>query len=118
MLNNRNFPTGSQYFQILRNANAVYVDKTQFIVPLIAKENNAQYFLSRPRRFGKSMFISTLEQFFLGKKELFKGLYIEDKVEWDTYPVIRLSMDKIGFFQSGLELALYDMLKRAWYYLR
>jgi Predicted AAA-ATPase/PD-(D/E)XK nuclease superfamily len=111
MVNNRNFPTGSQYFQILMEDNAIYVDKTQFIVPLLAKKYNAQYFLSRPRRFGKSLFLSTLEQVFLGKKELFKGLYIEDKIDWDTYPVIRLSMDKIGFFQSGLEVALYDMLK-------
>ncbi len=113
MVTNRNFPTGSQFFQILRNADAVYVDKTQFIVPLLAKENNAQYFLSRPRRFGKSLFISTLEQVFLGKKEMFKGLYIEDKIKWEdyNYPVIRLSMDRIGFFQLGLEVALYDMLK-------
>ena len=110
MLNNRNFPTGSQFFPNLIEDNAIYVDKTQFIVPLIAKKSNAQYFLSRPRRFGKSMFISTLEQVFLGKKELFKGLYIEDKIEWDSYPVIRLSMDKIGFFELGLEKALHGVL--------
>jgi hypothetical protein len=111
MLNNRNFPTGSQFFQLLIEGKAVYVDKTQFIVPLIEKENNAQYFLSRPRRFGKSLFISTLEQFFLGKKELFKGLYIENKVEWDSYPVIRLSMDRIGFFEIGLEKALLETVQ-------
>ena len=110
MLNNRNFPTGSQFFPNLIEDNAIYVDKTQFIVPLVAKKSNAQYFLSRPRRFGKSMFISTLEQVFLGKKELFKGLYIEDKIEWDSYPVIRLSMDKIGFFELGLEKALHGVL--------
>ena len=111
MLNNRNFPTSSQHFPTLIEEDAVYVDKTQFILPLIAKKNNAHYFLSRPRRFGKSLFISTLEQFFLGKKELFKGLYIENKVEWDSYPVIRLSMDRTGFFEAGLEKALYDVLR-------
>ena len=67
----RNFPTTTQHFPDLIEDNAIYVDKTQFIVSLIAKKSNAQYFLSRPRRFGKSLFLSTLEQVFLGKKELF-----------------------------------------------
>ena len=62
MVTNRNFPTGSQVFPDYIEGNAIYVDKTQFIVPLLEKKTNAQYFLSRPRRFGKSLFISTLER--------------------------------------------------------
>ena len=107
----RNFPTTTHYFPNLIEDNAVYVDKTQFIVSLIAKKSNAQFFLSRPRRFGKSLFLSAIEQVFLGKKELFKGLYIEDKIVWEPYPVIRLSMDKIGFFEVGLEKALYQAVQ-------
>ena len=67
MDNRRNFPTNSHYFPKLIEDNAIYVDKTPFIVPLIAKKTNAYYCLSRPRRFGKSLFLSTLEQVFLGK---------------------------------------------------
>ena len=101
MENKRTYPTSTQYFPHLIEDDAVYIDKTQFIVPLIAKKSNSQYFLSRPRRFGKSLFLSTLEQVFLGKKQLFKGLYIYDKIDWSKkYPVIRLSMDKIGFYNS------------------
>lgn len=100
------FPTSTHDFPSLIESNAVYVDKTSFIVPLLAHAGNATYFLSRPRRFGKSLFVSTLEQVFAGKKDLFKGLYIYDKIEWEEFPVIRLSMDKIGFVEAGLEKAL------------
>ena len=112
MTDNRNFPISSHYFPDLIENNAVYVDKTQFIVPLLAKKNNSNFFLSRPRRFGKSLFLSTLEHVFLGKKELFKGLYIYDKIEWETYPVIRLSMDRIGFMETGLDQALLVEVRR------
>ena len=106
MVNNRNFPTTTHYFPDLIKDNAVYVDKTSFIVSLLEKQTKANFFLSRPRRFGKSLFVSALEQVFLGKKELFKGLYIYDKIQWETHPVIRLSMDKTGFKEVGLEQAL------------
>ena len=104
-MSNRNYPT-IHYLPNIINSGSVYVDKTQFVVPLLENIANPAFFLSRPRRFGKSMFVSTLEQVFLGKKELFKGLYIYDKIQWETYPVIRLSMDKIGFSALGLETAL------------
>lgn len=111
MEDKRTYPTSTHYFPHLIEDEAVYIDKTQFIVPLIAKKSNSQYFLSRPRRFGKSLFLSTLEQVFLGKKQLFKGLYIYDKIDWkNTHPVIRLSMDKIGFYDIGLESALHETL--------
>jgi hypothetical protein len=110
-MNSRNFPTSTHYFPDVIADDGVYVDKTQFIVPLLAHQNRKAYFLSRPRRFGKSMFVSALEQVFLGKKDLFKGLYIYDKIEWDTHIVIRLSMDKIGFSDLGLEKALFEVVQ-------
>ena len=112
MKHSRNFPTSTQYFPDLIKHNAVYVDKTQFILPLIEKEYNSNYFLSRPRRFGKSLFLSTLEHVFLGEKELFKGLYIYDKIEWKSYPVIRLSIDRIGFADIGLPQALVRAVQK------
>ncbi len=112
MKHSRNFPTSTQYFPDLIKHNAVYVDKTQFILPLIEKQYNSNYFLSRPRRFGKSLFLSTLEHVFLGEKELFKGLYIYDKIEWESYPVIRLSIDRIGFAELGLPQALLEAVQK------
>jgi hypothetical protein len=109
-MSNRNYPT-IHYFPTIISSGSVYVDKTKFIEPLLQNTAKPSFFLSRPRRFGKSMFVSTLEEVFLGKKELFKGLYIYDKIEWDTYPVIRLSMDKIGFTDLGLEKALWEVVQ-------
>ena len=71
----RKLPIGIQDFEKLRTDGFVYVDKTKYIYNLA--QNSTPYFLSRPRRFGKSLFLSTLEAYFLGKKELFKGLEIE-----------------------------------------
>lgn len=111
-MSNTNYPISSHYFPSLIQNGAVYVDKTAFIVPLLKKENNATYFLSRPRRFGKSLLVSAIEQVFKGKQELFKGLYIYDKIEWDTFPVIRLSLDKIGFTSLGLQQALLIAIQK------
>ena len=71
----RNMPIGVQSFEAMRLGNFVYVDKTHFI-PILEKLSIA-YFLARPRRFGKSLFISTLQAYFEGRKELFNGLAIE-----------------------------------------
>lgn len=103
---NRNYPISSHYFPDLIENDAIYVDKTQFIAPLLEKEYNSTFFLSRPRRFGKSLFISTLEHVMRGRQDLFKGLFIYDKIEWEEFPVIRLSMDRIGFTSMPLEQAL------------
>lgn len=70
--NFRKYPIGIQNFEQLREDNYVYVDKTALIYKLA--NTNTTYFLSRPRRFGKSLLVSTLEAYFQGKKELFKGL--------------------------------------------
>ena len=108
---NRNYPISAHYFPKLIENNAIYVDKTQFIVPLLAHKNNATYFLSRPRRFGKSLLVSALEHVFRGRQDLFKGLYIYDKIEWEEFPVIRFSLDKIGFIELGLKEALLQAVQ-------
>jgi hypothetical protein len=90
----KKLPIGISDFKKLREENFIYVDKTKYIYKLIT-EGGGYYFLSRPRRFGKSLLISTIGYLFEGRKELFKGLYIEDKWNWDeTNPVIRIDFAK------------------------
>jgi hypothetical protein len=84
---------GISDFKELINGNYIYVDKTQYIYNLI--KSGKYYFLSRPRRFGKSLLISTIEYLFKGERELYKGLYIEDKWNWEEkYPVVRIDFIK------------------------
>ena len=86
----RLLPIGIQDFEDLRNRDCIYVDKTDLIYKLITE--GKPYFLSRPRRFGKSLLLSTIEYYFLGKKELFKGLAIEKlEKKWEEYPVLKIS---------------------------
>ncbi|MCP5102125.1 MAG: AAA family ATPase, partial [bacterium] len=92
----KNLPIGVQSFSKLINKNYLYIDKTRDIYNLFAK-GGQYYFLSRPRRFGKSLLISTLAEIFSGNKELFKGLWIYDKIEWIQYPVIHLDLSKLTF---------------------
>ncbi|MGE5339868.1 MAG: AAA family ATPase [Candidatus Omnitrophota bacterium] len=89
--------------------NCVYVDKTQYIDDLVSRESNC--FLSRPRRFGKSLLISTLKELFSGNKELFKRCWIYDKFEWEKYPIIHLDFINVDFKTVGLETALHHTLK-------
>ncbi|MDR1098450.1 MAG: AAA family ATPase, partial [Tannerella sp.] len=90
----KNLPIGTQSFEILRSQDLLYVDKTELILQLVT--TGRIYFLSRPRRFGKSMLISTLDALFNGRKELFEGLYIEDKWDWSkSNPVIRIDWTAI-----------------------
>ncbi len=91
-------PIGIQNFEHLRKDGYVYVDKTELIYRLATE--NKYYFLSRPRRFGKSLFISTLLAYYEGKKELFDGtigqrLAIADKedVKWEAHPVLHLDLN-------------------------
>ena len=82
------YPIGVQDFEKLITGNYVYVDKTDLVYKLV---NQNVCFLSRPRRFGKSLLISTLEAYFTGKRELFKGLKIEKlENDWEEYPVFRI----------------------------
>ncbi|MDR1369309.1 MAG: AAA family ATPase [Dysgonamonadaceae bacterium] len=85
----KQLPLGKQSFEKLRNNDCLYVDKTEIIHKIIL--NGDTYFLSRPRRFGKSLLVSTMEALFKGQKELFEGLYIYDKWDWSQqYPVIAI----------------------------
>jgi hypothetical protein len=87
-------PIGIQTFPKLREGGYLYVDKTREIHRLISTGNT--FFLSRPRRFGKSLLISTLEAIFRGEKALFEGLYIADKIDWnERYPVIKMDWSDI-----------------------
>jgi hypothetical protein len=89
-------PIGIQTFKIIRTEGYLYVDKTKYLVELI--DNGRIYFLSRPRRFGKSLTISTFDALFSGKKELFQGLYAENfmkRHDCKTYPVVRLDMSNL-----------------------
>ncbi|MDR1484496.1 MAG: ATP-binding protein [Planctomycetaceae bacterium] len=84
----------TQSFENLRNTDSVYVDKTEVIYKMIT--GGRIYFLSRPRRFGKSLLVSTLEAIFKGKKDLFDGLYIYDKWKWEQYPVIKIDWTSVS----------------------
>ncbi len=86
------YPIGIQNFQSLREDGYAYVDKTGFVYELA--QNGKYYFLSRPRRFGKSLLISTIEAYFQGKKELFKGLALEQlEKNWTVHPVLHLDLN-------------------------
>lgn len=86
------YPVGIQSFEEIRKGDYCYVDKTAQIYQLV--KTGKYYFLSRPRRFGKSLLISTLEAYFQGKKELFHGLAMETlEKEWTTYPVLHLDLN-------------------------
>ncbi|MEA3239958.1 MAG: AAA family ATPase, partial [Pseudomonadota bacterium] len=85
----KKLPIGIQSFADIRNSNYCYADKTPLIAELV--EQGKFYFLSRPRRFGKSLLIDTIAEAFAGNRELFKGLYLENNWDWETrYPVIRI----------------------------
>ena len=102
---NRKLALGHQEFSELINNNCIYVDKTEDIFKLIT--SGSYYFLSRPRRFGKSLLANTIKELFLGNKELFKGLWIYDKWDWGkTYPVIKISFSNIDYEKLGLQQAI------------
>ena len=95
-INDRRLPVGIQSFEKIREGGYLYVDKTDIIWQLANREKTYNY-LSRPRRFGKSVLVDTLEAYFLGKKELFEGLKImQMETEWVKRPVIRLDMSRAG----------------------
>lgn len=97
------YPTGIQSFEVIREGNKVYVDKTALLYRLAA--TGSYYFLSRPRRFGKSLMLSTLKAYFEGRRELFEGLAVASlEKEWKRYPVINLTM-------GGKDFSSIDSLK-------
>ena len=98
-------PIGIQTFSELRNRDCLYVDKTAGIAQLL---NQGKYFfLSRPRRFGKSLLLSTIKEIYQGNRALFTGLWVEDQWDWGrVHPVIHLSFASMGYRTLGLEAAL------------
>lgn len=102
------YPVGQQHFESIRENGFIYVDKTSLIYNL--SQNYKYVFLARPRRFGKSLLISTLKAYFEGKKDLFKGLAIESlEKEWTKYPVFTISLARVN---SGSHESLKELLNQ------
>ena len=112
----RRLPIGEQDFEDVRKSGFIYVDKTQYVAELVSASK--YYFLSRPRRFGKSLFLSTLQAYFDGKKECFKGLYLEKWEEeqaaldgreaWQEYPVLHLDLNAKNYESREKLLNILD----------
>jgi Predicted AAA-ATPase/PD-(D/E)XK nuclease superfamily len=103
-------PIGIQHFEVLRHENYVYIDKTEFVYK-IANHGGA-FFLSRPRRFGKSLFVHTLAELAAGKRTLFDGLWIADKWDWTRkYPVLHFKFAEMSFKDVGLNAAILKTLR-------
>ena len=110
--NDRRLPVGIQSFEIIRKDGYLYVDKTDIIWQLANKGKTYNY-LSRPRRFGKSVLVDTLEAYFMGKKELFEGLKImQMETEWVKRPVIRLDMSRAGAEPDTLRSYLNNIFEQ------
>ena len=109
----RRLPIGLQTFRELREQDCYYVDKTAYIQRLL--DEGKHYFLSRPRRFGKSLFLDTLKELFEGNEELFAGLYIHDRHDWsERHPVVRLDFGRGHFGEPGLlEAGVMEQLAAA-----
>ena len=106
----RRLPIGIQTFRKLRELNCYYVDKTTHVCALL--NEGTHYFLSRPRRFGKSLFLDTLKELFEGNEPLFAGLDIHDRWDWSVrHPVVRLSFGSGNFKEPGqVEASLMEQL--------
>lgn len=109
----KGYPIGQQDFKTLRNFDYLYIDKTQYIEKIL---KGSQYvFLARPRRFGKSLFLSTLQYFFEGKRELFKGLYADSlDWNWEQFPVLRIDLNTDSYKEPGHLDSLLDNSFRKW----
>ena len=111
-INDRKLPVGIQSFEKIRKDGYLYVDKTDIIWQL-ANRNKTYNYLSRPRRFGKSVLVDTLEAYFIGKKELFEGLKImQMETEWVKRPVIRLDMSRAGAEPETLRSYLNNIFRQ------
>lgn len=107
------YPIGQQDFKTLRVMDAFYVDKTPFIEKIL-NSNTQYYFLARPRRFGKSLFLSTLRYFFEGERDLFKGLHVDSiEYDWQKYPVLNLDLNGGDYTNpENLDTAVDYMLSK------
>lgn len=100
----KNLPIGKQDFASIIESDFLYVDKTEKIYRLL--KSGSYIFLARPRRFGKSLLLSTIKEIFQGNRKLFKGLWIEDKITWAPYPVIYIDFNKMDYRAQTLEQAI------------
>lgn len=98
-----------QEFSRIIEDKCIYVDKTKIIYDII--NSGTAFFLSRPRRFGKSLLINTFKEIFLGNRELFKDTWIYDKIEWKKHPVLKLDFSSMAYKQKGLETSLVEALR-------
>ncbi len=117
MKKTKKMPLGIQSFEKLRNSDCAYIDKTKFIWELT--RTNYPYFLSRPRRFGKSLLLSTMKAYFLGQRELFDGLAIQELEEsqenpWQKYPVLYLDLNAAMYNTEEALLEILDSHLRNW----
>jgi len=102
-------PIGEQNFRKIREEDMLYVDKTEHIHRLIT--GGRYYFFSRPRRFGKSLTLSTIAEIFRGNRQIFEGLWIEKNWDWTkTHPVVSIPFNRIGYSELGLEQALIGVI--------
>ena len=107
------YPIGVQSFESIRHDGYLYIDKTALVYQIA--NGGKYYFLSRPRRFGKSLLISTLEAYFLGKKELFKGLKMEQlEQEWKVFPVLHLDLNARNYSDKEALLAELNKHLEIW----
>jgi hypothetical protein len=95
----KKLPLGIQTFEDIRSNDYLYVDKTEVICNMVS--SGKAYFLSRPRRFGKSLLVSTLESLFTGRKELFEGLYIYDRWDWSQQYEQPVSFPDFAFYLTS-----------------
>ncbi len=106
----KKLPIGVQDYKELITENYIYVDKTKYLYDLMS--SGKFYFLSRPRRFGKSLTVSTFYYIFKGEKELFKDTYIYNKWEFKEYPIIRISMlDVLSSTEEEFKYGLLEIIK-------
>lgn len=111
---NAKYAIGDQDFKSLRDRDCVYIDKTIFINKIV-QSGTKYFFLARPRRFGKSLFLSTLRYFFEGQRDLFNGLYIESTDwEWQSYPVLKIDLNTDKYAEPGILDRVLDNLFRDW----
>lgn len=108
------YPIGQQDFRTLREEDALYIDKTPFIERIVHSQTR-YFFLARPRRFGKSLFLSTLRYFFEGRRELFRGLYVDSMDwNWEGWPVLYLDLNTDRYAEQGILDSVLERLFREW----
>lgn len=108
------YPIGEQDFGNIRKSGCVYVDKTRFLEKMI-RGGGKYFFLARPRRFGKSLFLSTIDYFFRGERELFRGLHADTmQWEWEEYPILRLDLNISRYEEPGMLDKIMNNLLSEW----